>query len=204
VSSARSVIVGSNKIRRVYPHIENPDFNPVPYLFLIIMNRFLRRTFEKSFGDETNRITFALALQEVVHRALADELICYHMEFINNTRFRNKDASKSDVLNDVNHVFLDSHSDETLYNLFINGEADFQDRRISLNSCFNKDFPNQLLRAHICSSTLRAMNWVSGSVCSYKTLHSVTQTCWDIENFLGKVDLGDNWVCFDEGEIAQF
>ena len=56
----------SNK-RLIVPCIEHKDFNHIPYVFLLIMNRFWDNLFKRIFLNERVRVRNMLALQEVMY-----------------------------------------------------------------------------------------------------------------------------------------
>ena len=61
--------------RLILPCIAHKDFNHIPYLFLLIMNRFWDNLFKRTFLNERMRVRNMLALQEAMFIHMSDSLL---------------------------------------------------------------------------------------------------------------------------------
>jgi len=61
--------------RLILPCIAHKDFNHIPYLLLLIMNRFWDNLFKRTFLNERMRVRNMLALQEAMFIHMSDSLL---------------------------------------------------------------------------------------------------------------------------------
>lgn len=71
-------------------HMEKmTDYDPIPLLFILIMNRFWDNLFKKPFESERSRVRNMIALQEIIYKYIANPMITLLIKIIEDPKLAN-------------------------------------------------------------------------------------------------------------------
>lgn len=167
------------------PCITNPDFNPEPYVFLILMNRFWDQLYKKEFLNARIRIRNMLSLQEILFKPISEELIKKAIENLEDEQL--KSLGVEDLIDRVNFKFT---NEALLMDYILKNQLEMPHR--------------MQLQLNVCTSSIRVMNKVSKSVFSRKVMDYMKQPCKLIIKHLSDINFDNLYNHVPYGKNSEF
>jgi hypothetical protein len=172
------------KKRLIIPCIQHKDFNHIPYLFCLIMNRFWDNLFKRTFLNERMRVRNMLSLQEVLYIEMS--------RYILPTTVRILEDKEMEAL---------PQSDLFDRNIFDPG-MEYELCSLLLKKKLSKHCKMQL-QLNICTSAIRVMNKVCKSVYSKKVMDVMRDGCLLARSHLIETDFNKIRFHTPKGKNAE-
>ena len=171
--------------RLILPCIESKHYNHIPYVFLIVLNRFWDNLFKRVFLNERMRVRNMLALQEALYQKMNDNMIPIAIKILEDPEM--EALGKEDL---ISTVYFDAGKEYELTSYL-------------LKTKFTTHTKMQL-QLNCCTSALRVMNKIVKSVYSKKVMDYMKPSCLGIRTHLIDVDFNKIRFHTPKGKNSEF
>lgn len=178
--------VKEKKKAHIYPWIGNKDFNPVGYLFQILLNKFYNNLFQKSFLNDRARIRSMLKQQEALFKNISEKIIPICIDILEDEVLNDKEPSEA---------FQDHH--------LFNGSSEY-DLCLGIMETNLTMTHKKQLQLHVCTSSIRVMNEVCSTVYTRNVLEAMYNPCMDIRRHILETDFNEIRDHVPMGMNAEF
>lgn len=195
VSKKITLMVGEDKEHKVEPEkaperlivpcIQSKHYNHIPYVYLLIFNRFWDNLFKRVFLNERMRVRNMLALQEALYIKMNDNMIPIAIKILEDPEM--EALGKEDLI-------------DTAY--FDPGK-EYELTAYLLKTRFT-NYTKMQLQLNCCTSSLRVMNKICKSVYSKKVMDYMRPSCLAIRTHLLDVDFNKIRFHTPKGKNSEF